>query len=1320
MANSEWTGEDFTKAIDDIQNGRILTSAQYNSLVAALNQRITSGLGDMTWRTLWMLNTLVGDFSQRTILNFYSFPRSDEWWSHHLFLDHFENEPQHYPQNPLWVFRDGWPDDSIRGEKDRLGTMKVDSGTAKQVWDRMKPKRGRITTQHAIDRDAGCRVATDTDGDYTVLVKDVDLWGFERDTICYNAREILQLPRRISGYYNRLKTYGGRIVPTEAGTIQCDNNPQRPDPETPTGDPGTDPDNPGVPTPAPIPPINEGDPDDGDPENIQGDYKGDYLASIPAANSQAWDWFTHERGAQYEMIMTAYLAEFRGTSSANDNSVYNIRETAFDFDRFFRSQYLFAPARSDSYYPSLTTTFAEAHEKFVIAGVMIHGDVSEPTVISMTIEDENGVQHATSLLLDEDNSSDSRYFPSGSIRKIRLVEDLPSGISAEYYEAFKMLPKIYDAYALLRVRNIVGGTSADKRSSDDYFQHGALFGGEFADAEEADPLSNFPPYHSIRRFIKSLARVHSYDRLVGYEVIVEDGEQKSVLYYERDAWQIIDGDMWDNMIHKRKSEASAGGVSEEWVWQIGGSCSASSSNAASARIFKEQAYAQIRGAFANPMFAFDSCLQAPSYRGYWESPSLWTRQRRRNMAFLFRGVPRDDLGIGRYMPWAEAPSGLNYRYETDPTTQNMGSEDAKSYYRSNQIFQAPYIVDSIDYITATEFAEKFPNGAVSGSNARNYIQRGSVSVDKVVKVVLKSRLRRTSTAPATVNNTGASWNSYSTTDRWPAERSKTVGGVMTFIGERSDENRIVELVRHRWQCSAENPPRRLGDVAPSLATEPDIPLTELLNIWGNVFCRTFFMKLLPKAYEDGNNAWNSTDTSIFSHLFRHAEMIIRASCGAFFDVEANRDNMEKVGSGRNTQCVYNTPPRDFSMEALASRADPADAAVENLPIRYIEDDSVENRRIDGFGPVPNIDFTSGLFNQFSRCINLMIGCTIPGHLGKLQDRISAAVDEPATETFTTRGDAWNVALVTGEGGSPNSPWYYFPIRGPFNIENPGTPAGLLSDWQDAGSENSFTATRMYRVRGDEANFRYLIEGSSSLSEWRVIGTEEFMEAFNPLIRAYLIRNSLGRPFVEIIIPSQSTEWSSESRTYANGQTLTIAVFTPVDPPTPIVGECEIRQGGSPHAPALHRSASAVSNEPGRQRIGRAAETYYAEGGRSSSTIHNVTAASDATLIINTEGQTIGGVKCEETASGLLIPFQWYEVMGGAGIYYAKDDLTSAPRNREDHPEDYNLWGDGSIFFGVRYGTNLGGYTPVRDYEQVNPADPSRICIRRDLGTAPIE
>ena len=636
---SQWQGEAFEKAIDNIAEGNQITSKQYNSQANAWNQRITSGLGDIMWRTLWYLHTLVSDVSRRTTLNFWDYPRNDEWWSHDLFLEQADRatiskSPNFNPDNPLWAFRDGWKDESvIRGEERRFTGVPPfgisSNQTPAEIWDDMKRRRGRIGNQNAIDRVRGCRTFTDDGVEYAARVKDVDLHGLPTNSLTRNAREVLQLPRGIRGYYNRLKSYGGRIEPTSPGTLDCrqpDEQEERELPEQPTpdqpepGNPGEPPDDyPGVPSPPPIGNEEEDDREK-DLEGVQGDYRGDYLAGSMDLNATAWDFLLHERGAQYEMIMTAFLAEFRGVNPVGSLQD-GIRNTAFDFKRFFASQYLCAPAKAETAsvdsagrtvgYPSITTGWKGADGvNFVLAGVMVKAedDVQFPMQVNLQTESEAGGETTTQLIslnLTEEVKSAVQYFPGGAVKRVRVISCISTdadgqqtthtgfadGVSGEYYEALKMRPKVYDAYMLLRIRQASGiGNLRDKDYSDDYFRHGASFGTAINDADEDSPLDDFPPYIVFRRFIKSLARVHAYDRLVGYEVITEDGKEKSVLYFEKAPIRLQDGDMWDNMIHQRTVDAGQQGESEEWAFQITGSCPATPGTGT---VFKETAYAQI-------------------------------------------------------------------------------------------------------------------------------------------------------------------------------------------------------------------------------------------------------------------------------------------------------------------------------------------------------------------------------------------------------------------------------------------------------------------------------------------------------------------------------------------------------------------------------------------------------------------------------------------------------------------------------------------------------------------------------------------------------
>ena len=984
---------------------------------------------------------------------------------------------------------------------------------------------------------------------------------------------------------------------------------------------------------------------------------------------------------------------------------------------------------------------------------MVHGTVEEDTDVPIQIElrDREGVvsQRTFNLRLSAGESSAHVYLPSGAVRRIRAVGALPNGVSGEVAEIFTMRPKLYDAYALLRLRQpaiLVGKINA-KTYSDDYFRTGACLGGAFLDANPDETLSSFPTYETTKKFINSFARVSVFDRLIGYEVVTEqeendDGEmvnvEKSVMYFRKGTLGPGDNedlDMWIGMYGNRKSTATTRGQTTEWAFQIGGNCGATSTNPSSSTIYKTQAYAQIRGAFANPMYAFAETLAAPRYtsrrEGFADGYLKW---RRRNFAQFIRGIPRDDLGVGRYMLWAESPSGLNYRYQEDPITQGIPSgEWAQAYYRSAQMHQAPYLIDEIESLSDEDFDAKFPSGVIAdaGISPNVVVQRG-----KVVRVKLAGRLRRTERMKTTaVANTGASWNAYSADDRFRNENDQ-IEDRFQCVGERSDENRIIEMCIDNWQTGQAKPPRRFGDFAPSALVGNSVPT----GMSGSVYARYFFMKLIPRVYEDGNDVQQRTDTRVFAHLFQQAEYVIRSAVGAFFDTATNgEDNFGTTGSGKNTFCHYLFPPRDYTMESLLTKR-AADGPAENFAMRRLgEGEGLD--RIDGI-PVPNLAVTSGVLVEYAKAINSLTACSLPGN-STVYARVSSG-DRRRIEIDDPKAPLWDgvVGRLAVRGGIPS---YYQPIFGPKDTALPGTPTGSFYPpglrfgddypdecfpdgqtpaartcqfWDDGttGSTSIF-ASKDARVAGDETNLRWNAVGNGRDAEWAAVGQDDFMHAFAPLMREYIIKNSLGRPTLEIIELHIQTGWTTEEREFIGTSTgrpytLTHAVGLPLEDAPLIIGRCRIRTGGSLSAPALPTKVPAIFNFGGRRPVNRTGDRYWADGAHRSELRHNIGGGADAVLVIGTEGEDeFGDPECELIPSGLISPDFYYEVKGGAGIRYARPNLTDAP----DSDEDYFTYPDGAIFFGVQYGTGLS-LTPVRDYTQVDADDPSEVCLRRDLGT----
>ena len=722
------------------------------------------------------------------------------------------------------------------------------------------------------------------------------------------------------------------------------------------------------------------------------------------------------------------------------------------------------------------------------------------------------------------------------------------------------------------------------------------------------------------------------------------------------------------------------------------------------------------------------------------------------MAYVMRGLPTDDYGTGRYMLYPEAPSGLNYKLAEDPNSRAMSSDEQKAYYRANRLFQAPIVVDSISYLDGDEFDSKFPSGVLQGAGSPNQVGEhdprpgsGYVVKGEVVKVVLSSRLNRTPRAESQpVSNTGDSWNAYSLHDRWLADNGlpheiPVGGGRVTFGGERSDENRIIELLIHRWRTySAATPSlpnafpiRRLGDFAPSATTSLASEPIGASNMGGNVFCRLGFLKLVPRVYRDNNNVSQRHDTRTYSHLFRHIEMLTRASCGAFFDLESNKNNLRHVPgtSGRNSRCEYLAPPKDYTMEHLVSERATAPQSGENLAIQKLEP-SIP--RSDGFGPIPNLEVTSGFFNEYSKVVNALVGCSIPGAFVVSFHRMSR---------FGTicHNDGTMGTGCRQYRDVPSTPWLdgngrpvllegtnlaiYRPFRESKEVAGvqPFNPPGLVTDddyseveepppidvWTREGSGTNFQVSGIeeWDFARPGASGYWTVSGSTRIGVWASIGTEEFMQAFDEKLRAYLTKNSLGRP----TMPITELGWGQSTgvveteeqggRTYARLGTDNFL----------IVGQCQVLTGGQLQAPATRGSMTVLATLD-------SSESGLAAGRQANALHHNVAGAADAVLVIHTQGSDdFQPPSCEIVLR--VDHGAWYQVVStgdeetdGAGIKYGL-----LP---EDEYGERPVFLPGELFTVKEYPSSDAGRVFERVFNQVDTSKPSKVCKRTDLPPPP--
>lgn len=126
-----------------VEPGDAITSTQWNSLAAAINSRLESGLGDCTWRIWWKVISLMRTIRapQDTLT-----PAIDEFWRSYIFSG--EGEGVFTPGNfahPLQVLTSGNEDAGVEPEDVMLNNIPASRPeTMRGRWDLAKSQRPEI------------------------------------------------------------------------------------------------------------------------------------------------------------------------------------------------------------------------------------------------------------------------------------------------------------------------------------------------------------------------------------------------------------------------------------------------------------------------------------------------------------------------------------------------------------------------------------------------------------------------------------------------------------------------------------------------------------------------------------------------------------------------------------------------------------------------------------------------------------------------------------------------------------------------------------------------------------------------------------------------------------------------------------------------------------------------------------------------------------------------------------------------------------------------------------------------------------------------
>jgi hypothetical protein len=654
-----------------------------------------------------------------------------------------------------------------------------------------------------------------------------------------------------------------------------------------------------------------------------------------------------------DRVIALFASEFRGSTEQrvllSDRLSY-----AFDYQRFFTSQYLLAPARGqvvgDSIiplYPQARMDCSETNAKgarltfnggggypvtsgFVIASAIVRA-VGLP-LSSLTIDFRVGenIAEQLSIFLDSTGNGEALHTfsnpPKAGSALIVTIGDKIEGkagarIEAEFAELKDYKPTIWDAYTLIRLSTgavaSVESQGTTETGSKEVFRsyvtkgcvtnlNGAL---DFPDAPEN--INQSAIYETARRLSKNV-RIIPRQQLLGYEVT----GGKSILYFKRHAFNLGFVDAFEGIAPTAaeilkdanangiRAVAPSGGWSNEWLMGVDFKNSSGFNNNTS----------QFRPEVYSDYFALNNrCL--------FHSASLASGTNSRTRNHFVPGLANVATSTLAGNLIAEAPSSWNYG-----PTDNYGSSLNLEVCGA---MDAACIANRINFYKSCRIYEPWPEIESVTSQMEGGVE--------VVKVTFKERIRSTlgevAGAPATIARDMSTWNI----------------AALKLEPFRCDENGIREYL---WMQSS--------GVGCELYQAGNYAIdATLLSLPGGIIGACFpdflFVKLIEKPFADDNDAQDAKDSPVTFDQEVAKEVYLRAICESFVDKLATvNQNCVASPSG-----VYNYTFENLQYQAHGHAW---------LPLMSKGDRSDAPR---GFWPVPNTVLRAERFNQFSQAVNLL-------------------------------------------------------------------------------------------------------------------------------------------------------------------------------------------------------------------------------------------------------------------------------------------------------------------------------------------------------------
>ena len=669
-------------------------------------------------------------------------------------------------------------------------------------------------------------------------------------------------------------------------------------------------------------------------------------------------------------------------------------EEAFDFQRFFTTQYHLAPNRGveaggyvNIQYPLFRLTGATLlsagtlathiqsggaqhhyHKSCVLTGCLV---TAVKMAGSATIELLNGttVIQSVAVSAGSDGLVEKLVLFSSPIRpaplKVRLAsaahfQDATGKIEVECTEIRARKPDYEDAFLLIRAASATPGEGMDDRGIDDdnarligqtYFDRGAIVNihGTAGLPGQANNVNSNGVYDAARR-LSQCVRIMPRQQFIGYAV--ENG--KSVLWFTRRAQIHADVDMFagigpgqeeiaDGFLKpERNYVVRSGSITYGGVTYTAGQVFTAVKGArtwiGSGAVFEFNGIRHtaepealtnewLLGIQLKPYHPSDSSLWKPdAYSDYWplvnrchfyspeianDPPLKWHTSYGQSVSGTYGGVLAPESPSGwNYAPLSVAWLGRGHvnKMICDEEDEEC-RESRRNFYRSCRLYEPDVEIDS----------------------ATVSIEAG----EEVIKLVLKGRLHHAKNAPPVIlRDTGT----------WELEALVAEAGTI-----RTVENALREyLVNQSAGINATRTGRGNNGANSTVQSLPDNP-------YGSVYPTFLFTQLIPSPREDSNDDQDPTDTPVHHDPFTRMELYLRAMCEGYVDGKTTGDQ----------RCAHNTTSLfDFTFQNLCLQAF-GNRWFTLLPTTLRPDNA------EGFGPLPNTELYSAIYNQFSAAVNLL-------------------------------------------------------------------------------------------------------------------------------------------------------------------------------------------------------------------------------------------------------------------------------------------------------------------------------------------------------------